>query len=215
MRGERGAQVGAGNHLTGFFRLPRTPASAFLLFGVPQPVLVGDLGCTQAGWPSGVPQGACNSELCQQLAGLASWLTRVRSLVVLCFLRIAERRRREGWASGRDWSHNWGSLGSAYAVTTASQERLFREKHTLSLAGRATNSASTFLSPGSQVSMPPSTSFPFPSRAEERGGSQQAPSRVAPAALDRCLWPSGQQPGLALAPIAVRGPWGANGTPKP
>ena len=161
VRGERGAQIGAGNHLTGFFRLPRTPASAFLLFGVPQPVLVGDLGCTQAGWPSGVLQGACNSELCQQLAGLASWLTRVRSLVVLCFLRIAERRRREGWASGRDWSHNWGSLGSAYAVTTASQEWLFREKHTLNLAGRATNSVSTFLSPGSQVSMPPVHVFSF------------------------------------------------------
>lgn len=55
--------------------------------------------------------GAWNSGLWQKLAGLASWLPQVHSLVVLWFPRMAEPRGREGWASGRGWSHNWGAEG--------------------------------------------------------------------------------------------------------
>lgn len=35
VRGERGAQVGARNHLSGFSRLPKSLAGAFLFSGVP------------------------------------------------------------------------------------------------------------------------------------------------------------------------------------
>lgn len=110
-----------------------------------------------------MPIGAWNSELWQQLAGLASWLTQVHSLVILWFLKMLSRGAEKAGqvaGAGRSTGEQRVSLCRYHSLLFPGAAFL-REGHSEPAWKR--NKCCLYTErPGSLVACPPSTSFPFP-----------------------------------------------------